>query len=261
MEKKEISLEERKVIQLEMLEEIHNFCVKHGIRYSLAYGTLIGAVRHNGYIPWDDDVDLMMPLPDLLKFKEIFRSEKLKLCDVDTEKHYEFPFPRISFTKTYNKVGLSTYSYGVNIDLYPVISLPIGNNLESFISYGMKLYKIRFFFMKMRSRFITRLPISTIPFHDIIQKKFRDLLIKNTPEYGTTNTFYVIGGVFEKKEISKCTYNYDLFTDIEIHKFENLYLNISSKYHDFLTHYYGDYMQLPPEEDRHPYHGGRYYWF
>lgn len=74
---KEITLEERKQIQLRMLIEIDAFCRKHNIRYSLAYGTLIGAIRHKGFIPWDDDVDIMMPLPDMLRFKELFKSETM----------------------------------------------------------------------------------------------------------------------------------------------------------------------------------------
>ena len=59
MDKKPITLEERKKIQLVMLDEIDSFCREHDIRYSLAFGTLIGAIRHKGYIPWDDDVDLI----------------------------------------------------------------------------------------------------------------------------------------------------------------------------------------------------------
>ena len=66
--KKPISIEERKVVQLEMLKEINSFCKANNIRYSLAFGTLLGAVRHKGFIPWDDDVDIMMPLPDMLRF-------------------------------------------------------------------------------------------------------------------------------------------------------------------------------------------------
>ena len=71
--KNAITLDERKQIQLEMLIEIDKFCREHNIKYMLAYGTLIGAVRHKGYIPWDDDVDISMPLEDILRFKNEFK--------------------------------------------------------------------------------------------------------------------------------------------------------------------------------------------
>ena len=68
----ELDLDTRKDIQFSMLKEIDSFCRQHSIRYSLAYGTLLGAIRHNGFIPWDDDVDIMMPIVDLLVFKKNF---------------------------------------------------------------------------------------------------------------------------------------------------------------------------------------------
>ena len=70
-----ITLEQRKQIQLEMLSEIDTFCRTHGIRYMIAFGTLLGAVRHKGYIPWDDDVDISMPIDDMLRFKNEFKSD------------------------------------------------------------------------------------------------------------------------------------------------------------------------------------------
>ena len=123
MKKQAIALDERKKIQLEMLKEIDAFCRTNDIRYSLAFGTLLGAIRHKGFIPWDDDVDIMMPLPDMFKFKRLFYSNNLKYCDVDTENHYDFPFSRIAYKPTYRQRGLIFQSYGVCIDLYPVISI------------------------------------------------------------------------------------------------------------------------------------------
>ena len=124
MDKKPITLEERKKIQLGMLDEIDSFCREHDIRYSLAFGTLIGAIRHKGYIPWDDDVDLIMPLPDMLRFKKEFKSDKLAYVDLDTVPHYEYHFSRICYLPTYSKTGVLEKSYGVNIDLYPVVGMP-----------------------------------------------------------------------------------------------------------------------------------------
>lgn len=96
---KEIIFEERKQIQLQMLIEVDEFCRKHKIRYSLAYGTLIGAIRHKGFIPWDDDVDIMMPLPDMLKFRDLFKSETMRYCDVDTDPKYQYAFQELLIHK------------------------------------------------------------------------------------------------------------------------------------------------------------------
>ena len=104
MKKKEITFEERKTIQLEMLKEIDAFCKENKIRYSLAFGTLLGAVRHKGFIPWDDDVDIIMPLPDMLKLKETFRSESIEYCDGETSKYYSYAFSRLVNKKTYRKI-------------------------------------------------------------------------------------------------------------------------------------------------------------
>lgn len=80
--KEPINLNEQKRIQLEILDDIHMFCLQNGIRYSLAYGTLLGAIRHQGYIPWDDDIDLMMPRTDYEKFLRSYKSEKNEVLDL-----------------------------------------------------------------------------------------------------------------------------------------------------------------------------------
>lgn len=259
--KKEISLEERKQIQLKMLQEIHEFCSSHGIRYSLAYGTLIGAIRHKGFIPWDDDVDIMMPLPDMLKFKREFTSNQLKYLDVDTEKHFCYGFSRIGYNPTYRKIGIIGNEYGINIDLYIVISVP-DDKIDRlyFFKEGSRLFNRRMFYMKWNGRLMKCLPHCTIPGYDNVMKEYRDYLLFNSIQYGSSSLYYVIGGPLNPKEIDMCTYNYDLFSSLIEVDFEYLKLCSISCYHDFLTHYYGDYMELPPEEQRHPYHSGHYYW-
>ena len=257
--KKEISLEERKIIQLKMLEEIHSFCEMNGIRYSIAYGTLLGAVRHDGFIPWDDDVDIMMPLPDMMEFKNKFKSKTLKYCDIDTEAHFEYPFSRISYKPTYRKEGLISKSYGVNIDLYPIVGLP--DSIEErnrYFETASVLNEVRLKYMKWRRRIIRRFPLSAFPGHDRSIKKVRDFELFETVEYGSSNWYYIDAGPISEKD--ECIFPYDLFENTVLLPFENLLLRAVSCYDTFLKVSYGNYMQLPPEEDRHPYHGGEYYW-
>lgn len=258
MDKKPISLEERKTVQLEMLKEIDAFCRANDIRYSLAFGTLLGAIRHKGFIPWDDDVDIMMPLPDMLRFKELFQSKTMVYCDVDTEKNYEFPFSRIANINTYSKIGMLAKSYGICIDLYPMITIPEDHReQELFFFEADRLITKRLNYIKWRSMAIQYLPIKTIPgFHRAI-KKYRDYLF-NAVEFGMTDTYYIVAGPLNLRE--KMTYFFDLFEDIIDVNFEDGIFKSVAKYDRYLTMRYGDYMQLPPENERHPYHGWNCYW-
>lgn len=256
--KKSITLEEQKYVQFEMLKEIDTFCRANDIRYSLAFGTLLGAIRHKGFIPWDDDVDIMMPLPEMLRFKQLFHSEKMKYCDVDTEKHYEYGFSRIANVNTINIKGMIVNSYGICIDLYPLVAIPHGiDEREHFFKKVNQLYKHRAFMMKWNSRAIRYLPIKSLPYFDRVMKRYRDFILF-TCKYGSTHMYYIVAGPLSLRD--KMTYDYDLFEEqIEV-EFEGHCFCAIKEYDKYLTMRYGDYMQLPPEEQRHPYHGGHYYW-
>lgn len=253
--KKEISFEERRQIQLKMLDEIDSFCRKNDIRYSIAFGTLLGAVRHKGFIPWDDDVDIMMSLPDLQKFKSLFYSEYIEYVDVDINNKYEFEFSRLAHKNSYCKRGLTYKSYGICIDLYVIIGLPQNNN-EFFREYK-KLDMVRSFFMKWRNRMIERLPIKTIPMFSLIQRKCRDFLFEKSVNYNKATSFYVIAGPLSRKE--RMIYNRDLMASLFDIEFEGRYYKAIADWDYYLGLAYGDYMQLPPEEQRIPYHSGVYY--
>lgn len=257
--KKPISLEEKKCIQLEMLKEIDAFCRNNNIRYSLAFGTLLGAVRHKGFIPWDDDVDIMMPLPDMLVFKDLFQSKNLKYCDVDTEKHYEYPFSRIVHLGTYNQKGLTFKDYGICIDLYPIVSIPSEKNQQDlYFSIAINKQKRRKQFETLRNRIIRHFPISSIPGYDAVQKKYRDHLLKECQPYGTTSCYYTVAGPLSIRK--RTMYGHDIFEQLIDLEFEGDFFCCIKDYDYFLRLRYGDYMTPPPESERHPYHGGRYYW-
>ncbi len=255
---KPISLEEKKSIQLEMLKEIDAFCRNNNIKYSLAFGTLIGAVRHKGFIPWDDDVDIMMPLPDMLRFKELFHSDTMKYCDVDTESYYEFGFSRIAHIKTYNKIGVIAETYGICIDLYPMVSIPNDEvGIDSFFQKASVLYNRRMRMIDWRQLVVRYLPIKTIPGFQKTMKEYRDYIL-NISEYGKTNKYYIVAGPLSIRE--RTTYDFDLFEELIEVDFAGYTFSGIKQYDYYLTKMYGDYMTPPPEDQRHPYHGGHYYW-
>lgn len=252
---KEITLEEKKQVQLQMLIEIDEFCRKHNIRYTLAYGTLIGAIRHKGFIPWDDDVDIMMPLPDMLRFREIFKSETMCYCDVDTDNKYQYAFSRIANTQTYNKDGLISTTYGICIDLYPVLGLPDSiERIKLFFKDANVELNRRMRIMRLRGRILRYLPVKSIPGFNKAMRRYRDVLFQYP--YESTKFFFTNGGELEMRNV----HDFDLFEEMievpfEGHKFMSI-----ARYDEYLRCFYGDYMQLPPEEQRVPYHGGHYYW-
>lgn len=253
---KELTFEERKRIQLEMLDEIDKFCNENGIRYSLAFGTLLGAIRHKGFIPWDDDVDIMMPLPDLIKFKKTFKSEICEYVDVDTDKNYGFAFSRIAYSRTYSSEGMVYKGPGVCIDLYIIVGLP-GNSEEFFLNLE-NVYNQRVRFNRYRRYLIKRLPIKTIPLHSFYMKKYRNYYLMESLQYSQASKFYIIAGKLSLR--NKMTYDKDIFSSLITAKFEDKQYKIIEDWDYFLSLRYGDYMQLPPEDQRHPYHHQHYFW-
>ena len=126
---KQLTLSELKALSLEILEDFDSFCRSRNIRYSLGYGTLLGAVRHKGFIPWDDDIDVMMFREDYERFRAEYTSERFRFID-----HTVIPDCWINFGRvcdTERTVALSTIPWhgpscrtGVWIDIFPVDKVP-----------------------------------------------------------------------------------------------------------------------------------------
>ena len=251
-----IDMEGRKKIQLEMLREVDVFCRKNEIRYSLAFGTLLGSIRHKGFIPWDDDVDIMMPLPDLLKFKKEFKSEKIEYHDIDNDRCHNFAFSLLRYKQTYSRNGLFYHGGGVSVDLYVCIGIP--EDREMFIEKAQPLYNQRIKAINNRSKVISYLPIKTIPGFSSKIKKYRDYLFENSVPYDNATYYYIIAGPLDIWK--RTTYDFDLFDNLIETSFENDRFMITAHYDKFLTLMYGDYMTPPPVEEQHPAHGGKYYW-
>ena len=140
---REINLEELKKIELDILCRVHEICIREGFRYSLAGGTMIGAVRHKGFIPWDDDIDILMPRPDYKKFIEYCQKNETEfdlLCN-ETNSDYGYLFAKAMAKNTviYEENGnRSNIKLGVYIDIFPVDGL--GNTyreaFRNFVKYA-----------------------------------------------------------------------------------------------------------------------------
>ena len=122
---KTISTEELKRIQLDILLVFHDFCIENGLEYSLFAGTLIGAVRHKGYIPWDDDIDICMTRPNYEKFIHSFNGHfpNYYVAAPELDWNYYAPYANVCDNRTLlleGKNGHNGQEIGVKIDIFPI---------------------------------------------------------------------------------------------------------------------------------------------
>lgn len=256
-----VSAEEMQTIQLSILRDFRDFCSKHQLRYYLAYGTLLGAIRHKGYIPWDDDIDLMMPRPDYLKFIELFSQTSqgsLEVVSIQNNPDYFATFGKIIDTRTimYQEYGqIEKVDIGVYIDIFPMDGLPEdeqeAKKLYAKTNRWAKAYKlaIRKFTAKSGHpiKGILKSLIS-IPFR-IIGSHF---FITRLEAFGMANDY-------DKSTFVSCVTSDDrlskrirrtLLEDSELVEFEGEQHPAPSDWNKHLTDLYGDYMTPPPEDQK-----------
>ena len=247
---------------LVIAEEVDRICREHGWRCSLYGGSVIGAVRHNGFIPWDHDIDMAMPRKDydeFLKFMETHPNNLIFLSDYHTEKRYPNNWGKVRLNGTVFQerelLPIKELHNGVFIDLHPIDNiipflLPIQVRLSVFWSCVGKFKSgldKRKGLKSIAYRLFSVLPYSVINFaKDITIKAFKHL-----------NTKYVYKVVHPNNGVYPIERS--TFEDLCEHEFEGKKFYIPKNYHEFLTKRYGDYMQLPPEEDRIAHHFYRIY--
>lgn len=268
----EIGIEEIHRESLEILKKIISICEYLKINYYLAYGSLIGAVRHSGFIPWDDDLDVVMLRDDY----EIF----LNYCQQNQEKIYPYKLLCREYTRNYpyNIARLNDFRYkavydnvqkydsGLFVDIYPLDD--VGNLTQKEI---VKLDKKRSHFMKMilwsiddhyekskhggtiRSfiKYFVRLYAKLKG-----SKYFLDKMESFKEQYSIDGSRYVAEMTWDPKTILCEKKWFDGYTNI---KFEGLEVKAPRDIDAFLKAYYGDYMKLPPVEERKPSHCYRLY--
>jgi len=270
MERRTISLEELKQIQLDILVKVHDFCVENQIEYFLSSGTLIGAIRHKGYIPWDDDIDIEMTRPNYDRFLKKFNGTypELEVFAPEFNWNYYAPYANVCDNRTIlieGDNGHNGYTIGVKIDIFPVDGLPCdeykcnkifrkADMYHSLMRY--KRFPLSFFLKGGYLKRIVRCIIWNVLHlvsYSLLQKRFHKLA--TSYKYSDSENAGPILFMGKKCSVNKNTFSQ--YTDVE---FEGQKFKIIKDYDSYLRALYGDYMQLPPANKRIPHHNFEAFW-
>ena len=247
---------EIKHILLCLLKEFDFICRINGLKYPLCGGTLLGAIRHKGFIPWDDDVDVFMLRNDyemfLKKKKKTRRHKYYKVLDYFCV-GYTAPFCKIIDTRTCSMENKRTERLGVWIDLH-VIDLMPTKDIGFYSAIIRSLNEIRYLGSKMYFSKNARKPISTLIKNiiKIIVRPFKKIRERNKIEHFIHNNHgeQEVSFSFGDKVFFWCdAENFDFEDLIEV-EFEDLNVYCIKKYDSYLRAKYGNYMAIPKPEDR-----------
>lgn len=253
----EKSLRRLQLSHLEILDEVVRICDKYGLKYYLAEGTLLGAVRHKGHIPWDDDLDIAMPRKDFNKFAELCKSEladKFLFQFTSTFKNHYLPFAKVRNQNTvFNEYNIRNLDVpkGIYIDIFPIdntkkvnsISRGIRTKLLKKLSFSITA-KVGF---EHKSSFMHNFVLFLLkPFSANQLSKFRDYLM--TIENNDKNPYYINFASYQMR--NKEFFPKSYFGEGVMLEFEGKLYRAPIEYDKILTCRYGDYMQLPSVEDR-----------
>lgn len=252
------------------MDAIHEFCVKNSIQYFLAGGTLIGAIRHNGYIPWDDDIDIIMYRDDYEKFIVSFNSAQTRYhaLSIENDSGYNYHFCKVEDTKTVleeSNIGVNDRSVGINIDIFPLDKYPDRNN-EQIIhkqlhELDLKMYCKSFRLNRLQYKpFKQRLLIIAYKIKSLFLTKhdlgLRQLQIAKQYFDSETSLYAPI-----TCHVRKTFPVIDRKINCQIeHSFEGRVYMIPSLYDEYLTSIFGDYMTPPPKSQQRSEHAFKAYW-
>lgn len=264
----ELTGSERKKIQLDILKTVTGYCRELGLSCFLYHGTLLGAVRHRGYIPWDDDIDLAMPRPDFERLSRSFNRDNrgCRLLTHLQEPDFPYPLAKVSHngSRLVENTAIQFAGLGVNIDIYIIDGLPDQKVRQKRLIRSIALYR-RILDAKLiavnphrvfyKNGIITagKLALAPVNYRSIVSKIDRKARAFTYDRGGWAAS---LTWGYGAREIAPRS----CFQDRVLVQFEDSRYYAPAGYHEILTRLYGDYMQLPPAEKRVTHHSFTAYW-
>lgn len=262
----ELTIEELRKCQLGILDEVDKFCNSNSIKYSLAYGTLLGAVRHKGYIPWDDDIDIMMLRKDYDNFISNFKSKQYVLINSDNNPNYCHPFAKVYDKRTIIIENINQdIELGVNIDIFPIDNFP--NSFKQSKIFLLKKAILNYIHTLKNTKissnrsipknivlFLSQILLFPLPLNYIAKRIINFSKRYNNTETGYKGIIVVIDTNINERMSS------DTFSETVKLVFENNFYPAFKDYNTILRSWYGDYMKLPPLNKQITHHDFKAYW-
>lgn len=264
--RRELSLDERKIISIRILDEIDSLCKKHGIIYYLAYGTLLGAIRHKGFIPWDDDIDIWVSGKQYIMLLDILEHESCyHLLNHYKDKNWPLYFSKLSDPSTLIVDNTSSLNLkrGVSIDIFPLFGCvkdkgwinKVQHNatmISRYYEFNNDLFSNDSSVKNKMKKFIVM--IDKKMGHDEMYWKKR--LVGDEAQEGNLQFLGCPLSPYRIHDIHEKT-NFSYSTEVE---FEGKHYSAPCGWDQILKNIYGDYMQLPPKEKRVSNHNVRAYY-
>ena len=249
-------------MELGIMEYIHEVCQKIGVKYFLAYGSLIGAVRHKGFIPWDDDMDICMLREDYEKLQDYLIAnpdERYEVMSYKNNLNYVYPFMKVQDNHTYlleEDVRIDS-NMGIYVDIFPVDGYEDNADFKNKMTKLIKKRQLSCYTFKGITNTKSLLNsliryISVVIFYFTNTNKYVeqiDELAKSRAVADYEQVDYLI-----YKDMNKPVWKREWLEQVIVGTFEGKEFMIPKHYHEILTSDYGDYMQLPPLEQRVSHH-------
>lgn len=250
-------------LELMILKDFIKICEENNLSYYIYAGSLLGAVRHNGFIPWDDDLDVVMFRDDYEKFKKIFISsnnEKYDLLTNETHEDYFHLLSKLMIKGTLFEekwVSQVDFHIGINIDIFVLDDLSDDNFKRN--------YQLKKAFLYNKLLIMSQIKLDDLPFMPKVATHLGHYLLKLfgiKPKWLTKRCLNFLKKYKDENvecvfDISATAEEYpqiylkDDFKEVVKIPFEDIEVNAPKGYDHILKSLYGDYMQLPPEEDRY----------